>query len=99
MKIDPISLIFIIDNLDAMRILVAYPHCCKIKQSENTTWNDVTIDTAKIAQMSMNSIDRVKGYVESFKRQNIIRPDGTIASEARKIISQHIFNILNKEQK
>lgn len=96
MRIDPISLIFIVDNVDAMRILASYQHCCKVKQSEDATWNDVTIDIGKIAQMSMVSADRVKGYIESFKRQSILRPDGTIAPEARKIISQHIFKILNE---
>lgn len=100
-EIDPLRLIFLIEDYDAMKVCAAFPYTSRTNKEIPdcfdpvddylpSLWAKTKVDLTELSQIAGVAFDKTENYFHMLKQSKMIFPDGTIHSTARKIIAAYI---------
>jgi len=101
---DPLGLIFLIDNVPAMKLVAAWPNIIRGKYIRRKDpppnddqqrvwewiWAGVRVDMDKLAIISGTTAARTEHLYTMLWVARIIFPDGSVHPQARNIVAQYI---------
>ena len=106
---DPLGLIFLIDNLPAMKVVAAWPYMkirwqprkgSKPPETEKARWDwlwtCVQTDLKQLSLVAGCPEERTEQVFKMLCTTRIIFPDGTVHPQARSIVAQYIQTKVKK---